>query len=726
VREAEIAIEQQHVDRVYARVTELRKEAQALRDRGLELGHGAAREAIFEQATMLFERDAAVLHASRLLRVLDTEHEGLVFGRLDIAGSPTPGSPTPGAPTPGSPTPGAPTPGSPSSGAPTPGAPSHGSPLPGGDPLYIGRLGIRDESFDNLVTDWRAPAAAAFYRATARHPMGVLRRRVIRCFGQSVVEIDDDVLASGPLPPGITVVGQGALMAALGRARGDTMRDIVATIQAEQDEVIRAPADRVTELIGGPGTGKTVVALHRIAYLLYDDRRRMAGGVLVVGPSPAFMSYIARVLPSIGEDSAELRSLGELFDGVTASRLDPAQVAAIKGSPRMIGVLRRLVRQVPPEGPTELRMVYRGEVLRIGADELAKVRRSVHARGGQTNRIRIRAAEALLEALWKQAARRADDRFRPDRDDLITEIGERIEFHRFLVAWWPMVSPAEVLRWLADRDRLAVAAHGRLSAEEISLLSESFTEPDFSVADVALLDELRVLIGRPRPRRSAIHTEPEPEYYDGYSHIVLDEAQDLSPMQWRMIGRRGPAATWTVVGDPVQSSWPDLEEAAAAKDRVLGPADRRRTFTLRTNYRNSTEIFTLAAKVLGGLVPDAELPVAVRSTGLPPSCSITDDMPAAAARAARELLDAVEGTVGVISAMGRVNDVRHWLAGVDHERLRVVGSLQAKGMEYDGVVVVEPGELLGESPMGRRALYVALTRATQRLSVIASTPTWLP
>ncbi|HET8641666.1 MAG TPA: ATP-dependent DNA helicase, partial [Pseudonocardiaceae bacterium] len=597
---AEIAAEQRHIDRVYQRVAELRLEAERLRDKGLELGHGAAREAIFEQATMLFERDAAVLHASRLLRVLDTEHEGLVFGRLDT---------------------------------------ENGERAEG--PLYVGRLGIRDESFDNLVTDWRAPAAAAFYRATAKNPMGVLRRRVIRSFGQQVVDIDDDVLAVGPLPPGITVVGEGALMAALGRARGDAMRDIVATIQAEQDEVIRAPADRVTELVGGPGTGKTVVALHRVAYLLYDDPRRMAGGVLVVGPSHAFMSYIARVLPSIGEDSAELRAVGELFDGVTATRLDPPPVAAIKGSPRMVGVLRRLVRQVPPDTPDELRAFYRGEVLRIGREELAKTRRTVHARGGQTNRIRVRAAEALLEALWRQAARRADDRFRPNREELITEIGERIEFHRFLVTWWPNVTPAEVLGWLADRERLAVAAHGRLSADEVDLLAGSFAEPGFSVADVALLDELRVLLGRPRRRRStlAMHTEPEPQHYDGYSHIVLDEAQDLSPMQWRMIGRRGPAATWTVVGDPVQSSWPDPDEAAEAKDRVLGPAARRRVFTLRTNYRNSTEIFALATEALGGLVADGDLPVAVRSTGIQPTVTTTTDLPAAVAAAAATLLD---------------------------------------------------------------------------------------
>jgi DNA helicase IV len=687
VRQAEIAIEQRHIDRVYARVAELRKEAEALRDKGFELGHGAAREAIFEQATMLFERDAAVLHANRLLRVLDAEHEGLVFGRLDTT--------------------------------------LDSAAVSGHDgPLYIGRLGVRDESFDNLVTDWRAPAAAPFYRATARQPMGVLRRRVIRCFGQRVVEIDDDVLAAGELPEHIRVVGEGALMAALGRARGDVMRDIVATIQAEQDEVIRSPADRVTEIIGGPGTGKTVVALHRVAYLLYSDRRRLAGGVLVVGPSPAFMSYIARVLPSVGEDTAELRAIGELYDGVRASRLDSPRVAAVKGSPRMVGLLRRLVRQVPPGGPAELRIVYRGEVLKIGADELARVRRSVHARGGMSNRIRIKAAEALLEALWRQAARRADERFRPDRDHLITELGERIEFHRFLVAWWPMLTPAEVLRWMADRDRLAAAAHGRLTAEELDLVAESFGQPGFSVADIALLDELRLLLGTPRRRRGAVQQEPEPAVYEDYSHIVVDEAQDLSPMQWRMLGRRGRHATWTVVGDPVQSSWPDAAEAAEAKDRVLGP--RRRVFTLRTNYRNSTEIFALATKVLGGLVSTADLPTAVRSTGVEPTTRVVDDLPGATVAAATELLAAVDGTVGVISAMSRVSDVQEWLAGVQHDRLRVVGSLQSKGMEYDGVVVVQPSELLAESATGRRALYVALTRATQRLTVLATDTSWLP
>jgi len=325
---AEIAIEQAQVEKVYARVAEVRAEAVAMRERGYELARGAAREAIFEQAAMLHERDVLVQHNNRLLAALDAEHEGLVFGRLDFAEGPD------GAP-----------------------AGPGGADLEEANPLYVGRLGIRDADFRSLVTDWRAPAAAAFYQATAQQPMGVLRRRVIRCSGEKVLHVDDDLLSTDPLPEHIRIVGEGALMAALGRARGDVMHDIVATIQREQDEVIRAPAAGVTELIGGPGTGKTAVALHRVAYLLYAERRRLGGaGVLVIGPSPVFMSYIARVLPTMGEDSAQLRALGEVLDGVTATRIDPAPLAAVKGSLRMLRVLRRAVRAKPVDAPTRLRV----------------------------------------------------------------------------------------------------------------------------------------------------------------------------------------------------------------------------------------------------------------------------------------------------------------------------------------------------------------------------------
>jgi DNA helicase IV len=701
VRQAEIAVEQAHVDVVYARVEEMRIEARDMRRRGDQLAHGARNEAIFEQASMLFERDVMVRHANQILRSLDAEHEGLVFGRLDT----TDGEPD------------------------------------ATETMYVGRLGIRDVNFDNLVTDWRAPAAAAFYQATAEQPMNVVRRRVIRSTGQSVVDIDDDLLAPDKRPEGMAVVGEGALMASLTRARGDKMRDIVATIQKEQDEAIRAPWRGITEITGGPGTGKTAVALHRVAYLLYRDRRRMGGsGVLVIGPSAAFTSYISRVLPSMGEDTVELRSLGEVLDGVRAVGHDPAEVARIKGSLRMRRVLKRALREPPPDAPEELRITYRGEVLKLDARELARVRRSVHAAGRPPNQSRVDAAEALLEALWRQAEGRPG----MDHDEVVTALGERIDFHRFVVVWWPILTADEVLFWFADRDRLAAAAGRALSTHEIELLAASWAEGgEPTVADVALLDELRVLLGKPprRHRRRMAQQAAElaawgetsggyrrAEHYDEYSHIVIDEAQDLSPMQWRLVGRRGKYASWTIVGDPVQSSWPDPAEAESAQSTALGARTTRRRFTLRTNYRNSAEIFELAAQVVGDVARADQLPTAVRSTGVKPSVRALSEaeLPAAVRAAADELLSDVDGTVGVITATSRVAAVRTALSDVDDDRLSVVDGVEAKGLEYDAVVLVEPYELVTESTTGPRTLYVALTRATQRLTVLTTDPSWPP
>ncbi|HWE89340.1 MAG TPA: ATP-binding domain-containing protein [Pseudonocardiaceae bacterium] len=701
-REAEIAAEQRHVDVVYARLAEVRSETEAMRDRGYQLAHGADHEAIFEQARMLMERDVMVRYATKLLHELDSEHEGLVFGRLDL-----------------------------------------GDAAARGETLYIGRLGLRDADFENLVIDWRAPAAAAFYQATAEDPMGVLRRRVIRCSQQRVQDVDDDVLTADALPEDLRVVGEGALLAALGRARGDQMRDIVATIQKEQDEAIRAPSAGVTEITGGPGTGKTAVALHRAAYLLYRHRRRMTGaGVLVVGPSPVFTNYISRVLPSMGEDSVDLRALGEVLDGVAATHLDPAPVAAIKGSARMVRLLRKAIRHIPPDVPTELREVYRGEVLKLDAAELERVRKAVHRRGGPPNRSRVDAAEALLEALAGKAELAASDDGKPppDRAELVTTIGERLDFHRFLVAWWPVLTPELVVGWLADPSRLAAIAGRAFTDAEVAALAASWAdERGLSVADVALLDELRTLLGEPRRRRSSRRDDQDgevrrrPVNYDEYAHIVVDEAQDLSPMQWRMVGRRGRYASWTIVGDPLQSSWPDATEAAAARESALRSVRGRRQFTLRTNYRNSAEVFALAARALDPPAGTADLPTAVRRTGVEPvirSLSAAD-LPAAVAAEAREVLDEVSGTVGVIASMDRRDEVESWLFGVGDadDRLRVVGSLDAKGLEYDGVLVVGPEDILTEfadGASGRRALYVALTRATQRLTVLATTDSWLP
>lgn len=695
VRRAEIAVEQAHIDLVYARLAELRTQAEAMRQRGYELGHGAQREAVFEQASMLFERDMMVFHANQTLQTLDAEYEGLVFGRLDDTM---------------------------------------------GETLYVGRLGIRDAEFDNLVTDWRAPAAAPFYQATAEEPMDVVRRRAIRCSGQTVLDVDDDVLMPDAVDDRMNVVGEGALMAALGRARGEKMRDIVATIQKEQDEVIRAPWRGVTEITGGPGTGKTAVALHRAAYLLYRHRRQLGGaGVLVVGPSGVFTNYISRVLPSMGETNVELRALGEVLDGFTAAHQDPGPIAAIKGSLRMRKVLLRAMRDTPPDVPTHMRMVYRGEVLKLDAAQLERVRKRIHANGGPPNRSRVRAAEALLDALADVAESHAKaDGTSFDRHALVTELGERLDFHRFLVVWWPVLHPDEILGWLGDEQRLTRAARRILEPREIRRLAASFADRSagHSVADIALLDELRVLVGKPKRRRGSGEHEHEPsgggrhrpEHYDEYSHIVVDESQDLSPMQWRMVGRRGKYASWTVVGDPVQSSWPEPEEATQAATAAFGPRTTRRRFALRTNYRNSAEIFDLAARAVAGYASPGELPTAVRTTGIEPE--VRDVAPPALEESTRaavqQLLSSVEGTVGLISAMNRVAEVEKWVSTVADERLKVVGSLDSKGLEYDAVVLVEPSELIRESTTGARVLYVALTRATQQLIVLASDRNWLP
>ncbi|SFS36646.1 HelD family protein [Saccharopolyspora flava] len=678
-KQAEIAVEQEHVDRVYARLDELRSEAQAMRDKSYEYGREATPEA-------LNERDVMLHHAIRTLQALNAESEGLVFGRLDTGN---------------------------------------------GDVVHIGRLGIRDQRFDNLLVDWRAPLAAAFYQATPEHPQDVIRRRVIRCSRETVVDVSDDLLDPDRASSDMRVIGDGALMAALTRSRGETMRNIVATIQKEQDEAIRAPESGVTEITGGPGTGKTAVALHRAAYLLYREQRKLGGpGVLVIGPSPVFMSYISRVLPSMGEHNVELRALGEVLDGISTARIDDPRTAEIKGSSRMVKVLRRALRLPPPEAPESLQLFYRGTVLKLEADELKRIRRTLHNKGGQPNKFRMKAADALLEALWQQAKSLAGGDFQPDRDQLITEIGERIEFHRFLVAWWPALYPMQVLRWLSDPERLARAARRLLAAEEVDLLAKSWASlgdsagAEWTVADIALIDELRTMIGPP-PKRPA-RPEPDAEQprravnYDEYAHVVIDEAQDLSPMQWRMVGRRGRHASWTIVGDPVQSSWPDPAEAATAREQALSAQRTHRTFTLRTNYRNSAEIFEHACDAVRDLVDPDDLPTAVRTTGVEPDVRevAADDLAAAAREAALDLLERAEGTIGVITTMSRRDEVRAWLSDVDDSRLRVVGSLDSKGMEYDAVAVVDPDGLATESTTGRRALYVALSRATQFLTVL--------
>jgi hypothetical protein len=699
----EIAAEQRHIDRVYARLEVIREEAREVEAAGYRIAKVGTYGA-------LVERDAMVFHAARRRRLLDAGHEGLVFGRLDLAD---------------------------------------------GEVRHIGRIGLRDAQARPLVIDWRAPAAAAFYRATPVDPMGVIRRRIIQSSGERVTGVEDDLLDPAAARPDLRVIGDGALVATLARATGAGMRDIVATIQKEQDEAIRSPALGVTVVRGGPGTGKTAVALHRAAYLLYSDRQRFAGGgVLVVGPSPVFVNYIARVLPSLGEDEVTLRALGELVPGVEARRHDPERVARVKGSLRMARVLARAARDAVPGSPGELRLLYRGTLLRLLAKDLDKLRQTVLHGGAKRNAVRPKAAGHVLDALWRQAVSLLGSHAMPSREQFASDVAERREFIAFMRAWWPRLRPLDVLAWLGDPALARRYGQGLLSGAEIEALSASLSwaptgEP--SVADVALLDELDELLGAPpaparRPsdpyivhgvrevttyadRMAAARTIAieRPADYREYAHIVVDESQDVSPMQWRMIGRRGAYASWTVVGDPAQSAWiGDQAETARARDAALR-GRRRSEYVLTTNYRNPKEIFDVAAAVVRRAEANPDLPVAVRAAGVPPRHVVTADLAGAVCDETRALLDAVEGTVGVVAAQDARDEVAGWLAepvAQDGERLQVVTSLDAKGMEYDGVLVVQPGAIMSESPSGVRTLYVALSRATQRLTTVATDDAW--
>ena len=736
--EREIAREQAFVDRVHDQLRDAGVAAQALaregHDRG-RLGHEGG----------LVERDAMVFHAARRIAQLDAAHEGLVFGRLDLREEADP------------------------------------------EPRYVGRIGLRDADHDSLLIDWRAPAAAVFYQATAASPHDVVRRRVLRSAGRTVVSVEDELLDSEGLEAReqagaeLPIVGEGALMAQLSRARDRTMHSIVATIQAEQDQAIRAPSRGVTTISGGPGVGKTVVALHRAAYLLYTDRRRYeTGGVLVVGPSGVFMRYIERVLPSLGETAVALRSLGEVVDGLRATRHDEPSVADVKGSVRMAELMRRTARQQAPGSPVEFRAFYRDDRIVLDRGVLGRIRRTLMSQGPR-NRQLPRVTQALLDAMWRQVrGERGRERGRESfDDDMLGDTG----FLDFALAWWPPVAATDVLGWLRDPELLARVGDGVVDAEEQRLLLKSWGEEPaapllgraalgrLSVQDVALVDELRYALGDVPARTDDEREDPfglaeggrdmqelmtaaDREYApsgrawappthsiedDGFAHVLIDEAQDLTPMQWRMVGRRGRVASWTIVGDPAQSSWPVPEESAAARAEALA-GKALHEFHLSTNYRNSAEIYAFAAAYAERVGLDADLPTAVRSTGEEPQVvGAGSDLEGATRAAVVELAGRVEGTVGVVVPAARRSEVNAWLASwpeladsaagaraaVDsavapsgEDRVVVLTGLDTKGLEFDGIVVVSPQEIERESTTGRATLYVVLTRATQLLTTV--------
>lgn len=738
--EREVASEQAFVDRVYRQLEVAGEAAQELAKEGHSrgrVGHEGG----------LVERDAMVFQAAKRIAQLDAAHEGLVFGRLDMEATVD------------------------------------------SQPRYVGRIGLRDDDRDSLLIDWRAPAAAVFYQATAAEPQSVIRRRVLRSASRKVIGVEDELLDAEALATAeaagraLPIVGEGALMAQLSRARDRSMHSIVATIQAEQDKAIRAPSRGVVSISGGPGTGKTVVALHRAAFLLYNERQRYErGGVLVVGPSGVFMRYIERVLPSLGETAVALRSLGEVVNDVRATRHDEPAVADIKGSARMAEVMRRVSRQQAPSAPSEFRVFFRDDRLVLDRGRLGQVRRQLMSQGLRNKQL-PRVSHALLDALWRQV--RGERGREYGREKFNEDMLSNQDFLDFAIDWWPPLDAPTVLCWLRDPEFLSRVSEGLLNAEEQRVLAKSWSGLDptraishqISIEDVPLLDELRYALGdlpqkaddaRDDPMHlieggvniQELMTASEREYApsgrawapptssiddDLYAHVLIDEAQDLTPMQWRMVGRRGRTASWTIVGDPAQSSWPAPAEAAQARSAAL---ERKviHEFHLSTNYRNSSEIYAHAAAYAQRVGLNADLPDAVRRTGEEPKEIVlgpgadTSDLEAATRAAVLDVAGAVSGTVGIVVPVARRSEVNAWLASwpeladdaagaraaVDssvapsgEDRVVVLTGLDTKGLEFDAIVVVRPQEIEDESATGRATLYVVLTRATQLLTTIS-------
>ena len=687
----DIQSEQAHLDRAYARIEAMRAAALARKQEVIADSRGGTHQA-------REERDVIVRSSLARIEQLRLGDEALCFGRIDRIG--------------------------------------------GHERFYIGRLAVSDEDQEPLVVDWRAPVAEPFYRATGRHPMGLSRRRHFLTEGRRISGIEDELLDvdAAVNDSGITLVGEAALIASLERSRSGAMRDIVATIQGEQDDIIRAPLPGVVVVQGGPGTGKTAVALHRAAYLLYTHRFPLEHqGVLVIGPNLLFLRYIEHVLPSLGETGVTLSTVGGLYAPPAArfAGVEPPSTARLKGEARMSKVLRRAVgdRQrglrreaVVPFGPFTLTLTPGAS-----ADIVANAKR----RPGPHNARRAQVETMVLRRLFDQyrggiaRAERAGLRSGSagaEFDDFSEELRERPELRDALDRMWPLLTPEEFLHdWFGAPALIELAGRKHLSERERAALhrprSTSLEEIPWTQADVALLDESFVLLG-PRKRK------PGPnDVIRTYGHVVVDEAQDLSPMQLRMLARRSLSGSMTVVGDIGQATGP---WSPSSWDDVLAHLPSRKPpqlVELTVNYRTPAEIMEVAARVLAAAAPHLQPPQSVRTGGEPPAVRTArdaGDLPELAALAARELQAELGGTVAVICpapmthalvvAVGSSEE-----ASLD-EPISVVPVTSVKGLEFDGVVVVEPALVAEESPQGLRSLYVALTRATRRLTLVHARP----
>jgi DNA helicase IV len=687
----DLPAEQAHIDRAYESLESVRE--QALGIRNLTTGQTGG---TFQER---YERNYFDEKLVQMLNDLDIGDAALVFGRIDR------------------------------------------TPDGGGEPepFHIGRLAVPDKDNNQLVVDWRAQIAEAFYRATGRDPMQLVRRRHFLLDGRRLVAIEDELFGENRLGIGKDdgldepkLRGHSTLLATLRKGRSGQLGDIVATIQAEQDVIIRAPNKGVLVVQGGPGTGKTVVALHRAAYLLYTHQFPLAAqGVLVVGPNRVFLRYIERVLPSLGESGVREAVLADLVKDVRFGVVDTALARRVKGDLRMVDLIKRAIAQRQRAISEDFELPFGGSVLRVRPKDVLRVVREARKRSKRHNEL-CRAVEGELVAMLMPNMRDQDYTLATAR----ARLREFEQFRALMFTIWPSLAPHELLHDLfGSKALLRSAGKNLFTEEEIESLhrprAESLAQARFSDADAALLDEARHLLG-PKPRKGGVLEEGDE--IETYGHIIVDEVQDLTPMQLRMVARRSLNGAMTVVGDIAQATGPFAPSDWRDVLNLLPKNRDAKVAELSVGYRIPRQIMDFAGRLLATAAPNQTPPTAVRDGEFEPRLVkvAEDELTKTVAREAREMLGALsDGRVAVVCPDDMVEAIATALddaslaygkagaRGLD-ATLTIVPVSVVKGLEMDGVIVVEPTSMYESPDVGPRGVYVALTRSTQQLVVVHS------